>query len=249
MEDELFLAGKKYVSSKRAAEITGYAKDYVGQLCRGGKLEAKLIGRNWYINLESLMKNRKRSLMLNQTIAEAERTSTPHPSIQKAHPKTTLVDDLNVSFFSDDTPLMPAVAIEKEAPAVVEKQKVVMSAPGAPISTNTDVAPPVPAKIAPKSNADSPTPPPPLPKKRAVVHPGIAAAYQDTDILKEPVRQRRRNSRPAPFGITLALGSVFLVAFAFFYASMLVTVDYSFAEGANQRIVFDGALAAIFSVF
>ncbi|HVW82883.1 MAG TPA: hypothetical protein VHC68_03000 [Candidatus Paceibacterota bacterium] len=47
--NEITLDGKIYVSSKRAAEITGYAKDYVGQLCREGRVEARLIGRNWYV--------------------------------------------------------------------------------------------------------------------------------------------------------------------------------------------------------
>ena len=43
---------RQYVSSKRAAKITGYAKDYVGQLCREGRVSARLVGRNWYV-LES----------------------------------------------------------------------------------------------------------------------------------------------------------------------------------------------------
>lgn len=47
--NEIVIEDKKYISSKRAAEITGYAKDYVGQLCREGRIEARLIGRNWYI--------------------------------------------------------------------------------------------------------------------------------------------------------------------------------------------------------
>ena len=56
--NELTLDGKTYVSSKRAAEITGYAKDYVGQLCREGRVEARLVGRNWYI-LESAIREHR----------------------------------------------------------------------------------------------------------------------------------------------------------------------------------------------
>lgn len=47
--NEITLEEKKYVSSKRAAEMTGYAKDYVGQLCREGRVPARLIGRSWYV--------------------------------------------------------------------------------------------------------------------------------------------------------------------------------------------------------
>lgn len=50
--DELTIGDKIYISSKRAAAITGYAKDYVGQLCREGQVEAKMVGRSWYV-LES----------------------------------------------------------------------------------------------------------------------------------------------------------------------------------------------------
>ena len=50
--DELLIEDKKYVSSKRAAKMTGYAKDYIGQLCREGRVPARLVGRSWYV-LES----------------------------------------------------------------------------------------------------------------------------------------------------------------------------------------------------
>lgn len=56
--DEITIGDKIYVSSKRAAKITGYAKDYIGQLCREGRVEAKLVGRNWYV-LEAAIKDHR----------------------------------------------------------------------------------------------------------------------------------------------------------------------------------------------
>ncbi|MBP6946227.1 MAG: helix-turn-helix domain-containing protein [Candidatus Pacebacteria bacterium] len=53
--DELVISGKKYISSKRASEITGYAKDYIGQLARGGKVPATRIGRAWYVDEVALV--------------------------------------------------------------------------------------------------------------------------------------------------------------------------------------------------
>lgn len=47
--DEIIIEEKKYISSKRAAKITGYAKDYIGQLCREGRVPARLVGRGWYV--------------------------------------------------------------------------------------------------------------------------------------------------------------------------------------------------------
>jgi hypothetical protein len=56
--DELTIDGKNYISSKRAAALTGYAKDYVGQLCREGRVEARLVGRSWYVYEPSIRKHR-----------------------------------------------------------------------------------------------------------------------------------------------------------------------------------------------
>lgn len=54
MSDELVLNGKTYVSSKKAAESTGYARDYIGQLSRGGLIDAERVGGLWYVSMESL---------------------------------------------------------------------------------------------------------------------------------------------------------------------------------------------------
>ncbi len=56
--DELVIDDKKYLSTKRAAKVTGYAKDYVGQLCREGRVPARLIGRSWYV-LESALQDHR----------------------------------------------------------------------------------------------------------------------------------------------------------------------------------------------
>lgn len=54
MSDEVFLGGKHYVSSKRAADTSGYARDYIGQLARGGLIDAQRVGGLWYVSMESL---------------------------------------------------------------------------------------------------------------------------------------------------------------------------------------------------
>ena len=55
--DELEIQGQKYISSKRAAKLTGYAPDYVGQLARGGKVDATRVGRSWYVSESSILKH------------------------------------------------------------------------------------------------------------------------------------------------------------------------------------------------
>jgi hypothetical protein len=63
--DELIFAGNKYISSKRAGKLTGYTTDYIGQMCRGGKMDCKLVGRNWYIN-DEVIKAQKKSFKKTQ---------------------------------------------------------------------------------------------------------------------------------------------------------------------------------------
>lgn len=82
--DELIIDGKTYVSSKRAAQISGYAKDYVGQLCREGRIEARTVGRSWYVLLETLEGHR-----LKDAREEAPREEVPMP----IEPKSDSVTD------------------------------------------------------------------------------------------------------------------------------------------------------------
>jgi hypothetical protein len=56
--NELTIDGNIYISSKKAAEITGYAKDYIGQLCREGHVEARMVGRSWYVLESSIRAHR-----------------------------------------------------------------------------------------------------------------------------------------------------------------------------------------------
>lgn len=56
--NEITIGDKIYISSKRAAEVTGYAKDYVGQLCREGHVDAKMVGRSWYVYEPSIRAHR-----------------------------------------------------------------------------------------------------------------------------------------------------------------------------------------------
>lgn len=86
--DELVIGDKTYISSKRAAAITGYAKDYIGQLCREGRVEAKLVGRSWYVYEPSLKKHRFKdeleTLDENETFDALE---TEIPVIQEESPR------------------------------------------------------------------------------------------------------------------------------------------------------------------
>lgn len=75
--DELIIDEKKYVSSKQAAKITGYAKDYVGQMCREGRIPAQLVGRSWYV-LESAIREHRFGDAASADRVPAGQTDTVH---------------------------------------------------------------------------------------------------------------------------------------------------------------------------
>ncbi|MBU6490916.1 hypothetical protein KGQ25_02050 [Patescibacteria group bacterium] len=83
--DEILIEEKKYVSSKRAAKITGYAKDYIGQLCREGRVPARLVGRSWYV-LEAAIQDHRFGNPADESVENVKATK---PSIQSTweHPR------------------------------------------------------------------------------------------------------------------------------------------------------------------
>ncbi len=58
MKDDLIFEGKKYISAKRASKLVSYTRDYVGQLCREGKVESRMVGRSWFISEESILNHK-----------------------------------------------------------------------------------------------------------------------------------------------------------------------------------------------
>lgn len=54
MKDVLEIDRKNRFSIKAAATATGYSRDYITKLARDGKIVATQVGRQWYLDLESL---------------------------------------------------------------------------------------------------------------------------------------------------------------------------------------------------
>lgn len=51
--------GIDYTKATVAAKEFGYTTDYIGQLCRAKKVDARLVGRAWYVNIDSLDEHKK----------------------------------------------------------------------------------------------------------------------------------------------------------------------------------------------
>ncbi|MEW5907734.1 MAG: hypothetical protein AB1643_00935 [Patescibacteria group bacterium] len=100
-EEEIYFPDGKYLSLKRASEITGYAKDYIGQLCRGNKIKARRLGRDWFVENESLMSYKtKPKIHKKEKMSEKEETpavpqvEAPKISEEKTEIKTEQVSAL-----------------------------------------------------------------------------------------------------------------------------------------------------------
>jgi hypothetical protein len=74
MSEEVTVAGKTYISSKRASKLTGYSQDYIGYLARTGQVSAQRIGGLWYVVLDSLK--------AHQEVGKQKAENDPTPEIQ-----------------------------------------------------------------------------------------------------------------------------------------------------------------------
>lgn len=111
--DELTIGSKTYVSSKRAAKITGYAKDYIGQLCREGRVDARLVGRSWYVFEDSIREHRFGKIE-QQPVTPAEKAKLD-----------TLSTWSKPNYISESPSLVPDLRPEapaKESKAIVDMQ-------------------------------------------------------------------------------------------------------------------------------
>jgi hypothetical protein len=53
------IGGDRYIKATDAAALTGYATDYIGQLCRGKKVSAERVGRAWYVSEREIVGHKK----------------------------------------------------------------------------------------------------------------------------------------------------------------------------------------------
>ncbi len=115
--------GKEFVKASVAAKEHGYTNDYIGQLCRASKVEAELVGRTWYVCIESLLKHRKGRYRSSQKKTKEEMkkvlaaVETPQgPDFPRYYNR--LVSNTNIEYTPDDTvDLIPApkkIVVESE---------------------------------------------------------------------------------------------------------------------------------------
>ncbi len=145
--DTLEISGKKYISAKRASEITGYARDYVGQLARGGKVSGTRVGKVWYVSEQEIL-NQKNGTALIETakmkiMTAPRRSPEVSEAVQRKHMQTLVTLSLlqmnagsvtktwnSVNYFHEEGAHTPRLApkILREETADLPNENIAISA-------------------------------------------------------------------------------------------------------------------------
>lgn len=86
---------RDYVKASEVAKRFKYTQDYVGQLCRGKKVDARLVGRVWYVNVDSVTDYRKtkhatqkKAVYTKQSVPTTETKQKKSRVVPVVRPKT-----------------------------------------------------------------------------------------------------------------------------------------------------------------
>ncbi|MEK7462365.1 MAG: hypothetical protein AAB618_02215 [Patescibacteria group bacterium] len=127
MESVVF-DGKEYIKASVLAERFNYTPDYLGQLCRAKKVDARLVGRAWYLNLDSLTGHRQTRYKANEKPQKASKESllaTPPHFLNRIDVESVLqkktvkilknnakgrLSEFSVKYESDDYSLIPKIS-------------------------------------------------------------------------------------------------------------------------------------------
>lgn len=125
------IEGVEYLSASSLAKQFRYTTDYIGQLCRAKKVDAKLVGRTWYVNPISLTKHKtaryKKVLPPEKTQEVASEITLSRTKIDpevfiSKHQKTAAISQPNfarridwkpLKYEPDEVELLPKVSQNK----------------------------------------------------------------------------------------------------------------------------------------
>src|SRR3989338_297072 len=105
--------GKDHFSASRAAKITGYHPDYVGQLARSGAIISRQVGNRWYVDRAALLAHKKeKDGLLGAVQAQSVGISRSDASIlgsEDTHGSHYNGPGPLLTYTSDDRDLLPAM--------------------------------------------------------------------------------------------------------------------------------------------
>tara|TARA_B100001989_G_scaffold251339_2_gene230328 strand:+ start:104 stop:1066 length:963 start_codon:yes stop_codon:yes gene_type:complete len=133
--DTVILDGIEYKKASVVAKEFRYTSDYIGQLCRAKKIDARLVGRTWFVNPSSITDHKKTK---HKKVPKAEieslreqfhqkpaklavepviKSKTAKLVSQTSNSSDAKVVNLKVSYQPDEGSLYPEVSAESGKPA------------------------------------------------------------------------------------------------------------------------------------
>jgi len=187
---ELVINGVTYVKAIEIAKHLGYTSDYVGQLCRAGKVVAQKVGHSWYVRPDTI-DNHKKSRYRSNQIKSREAVKPYRLALAR---RTTQLPTKRVvvhCYEMDDADLRPTP--KKPNPHVFTPTSNVETTP--PTSQPTQIK--IEKKLAPQSTQPSKK----IAKIRSSETLSIARATDQTQAIKltqtRPPHTKNKNSVPA----------------------------------------------------
>jgi len=121
---KISFGNKEYVKASEIAKRFRYTQDYVGQLCRNKKVDARLVGRTWYVEADSVAEYRKTKHSTQKSTATKVAPNTkskrnPNPKSVAAVPRSkTLKSTQRPAASSSATPVTYSNDAEVSIPIV-----------------------------------------------------------------------------------------------------------------------------------
>ncbi len=113
MKDIVVLQDKTYISAKRVQQIFGYTSDYIGQLCRAGKLDATMVGRAWFVT-EKSVSDYKAGVKTNFNKPKKVKIFPQTTKIQQAPVIETIKDEVKLPEKKEEPIVSPIQNIQEE---------------------------------------------------------------------------------------------------------------------------------------
>lgn len=140
--DRISSNGETYVKANAIARELGYTADYVGQLCRAGKVDAQLVGRSWYVNERSIREHKQNRYRSTATKSKEE----IRRAVQTVGSASKPVQQF--AYESDDTDLLPRTRERSGVTPMVTASEVPVASEDTRVEEETFI--PIRKEVAPE---------------------------------------------------------------------------------------------------
>lgn len=145
--------GKDYVSASRAAKLTGYHQDYVGQLARLSTVLSRQVGNRWYVEREGILAHKKeKDALLAEVQADSVGLRRPeafqaHQDVREGKSVPLTSENEYFTYTTEEGDLMPVLhALKTPEPEVFSTQ---YSLPTGREGRGEEKTVPIPIRLSP----------------------------------------------------------------------------------------------------